>query len=83
MSSGSTAQRADAAPVRLVGGKPMWAANKRHSADDNAQFQFGKNGADFGATSEDDYITTAHAFVDSPPPGGGERQSQERRPADL
>ena len=83
MSSGSTAQRADAAPVRLVGGKPMWAANKRHSADDNAQFQFGKNGADFGATSEDDYITTAHAFVDSPPPRSGERQSQVRRPADL
>ena len=69
MSSGSTAQRVDAAPVRLVGGKPMWAANKRHSAEDNAQFQFGKNGADFGATSEDDYITKAHAFIDSPPAG--------------
>jgi pyocin large subunit-like protein len=68
-SSGSSAQRADAAPVRQVNGKPMWAANKRHSAEDNAQFQFGKNGADFAAASEDDYVTKAHAFIDNPPAG--------------
>ena len=64
---GSSAQRADSAPVRQVNGKPMWAANKRHSAEDNAQYQFGKNGADFAAASEDDYVTKAHAFIDSPP----------------
>jgi pyocin large subunit-like protein len=45
----------------------MWAANKRHSAEDNAQYQFGKNGADFAAASEDDYVTKVHAFVDNPP----------------
>jgi len=60
-------QRADAAPVRQVNGKPFWAANKRHGAEDNAQYQFGKNGADFGAASENDYITKVHAFVESPP----------------
>ena len=60
-------QRADAGPVRQVNGKPFWAANKRHGAEDNAQYQFGKNGADFGAASENDYITKVHAFVESPP----------------
>ncbi|HEX7759217.1 MAG TPA: hypothetical protein VF459_06935 [Caulobacteraceae bacterium] len=66
--AGSSAQRADSAPVRQVNGKPMWAANKRHSAEDNAQYQFGKNGADFAAASEDDYVTKVHAFIDNPPP---------------
>jgi hypothetical protein len=63
----AAARQADAAPVRQVNGKPFWAANKRHGAEDNAQYQFGKNGADFGAASEDDYITKVHAFVESPP----------------
>ncbi|HWA61783.1 MAG TPA: hypothetical protein VG939_10430, partial [Caulobacteraceae bacterium] len=31
--------------------------------------QFGKNGADFAAANEDDYIVKAHAFVDNPPAG--------------
>ena len=60
-------QSADATPVRQVNGKPFWAANKRHGAEDNAQYQFGKNGADFGASTENDYITKVHAFVESPP----------------
>ena len=32
-------------PVRLVHGKPMWAANRRHSADENAEYQFNRDGA--------------------------------------
>jgi pyocin large subunit-like protein len=56
-------------PVRLVHGKPMWAANRRHSADDNAQYQFNRDGADFGATSLDDFVAKTHAFVDHPPAG--------------
>jgi pyocin large subunit-like protein len=57
------------APVPLVAGKPMWAANRKHSAADNAQYQFTKNGSDFGARSENDYVVKVHAFVDAPPAG--------------
>ena len=56
-------------PVRLVHGKPVWAANRRHSADENAQYQFDRDGADFGAKSVDDFIAKVHAFVDHPPAG--------------
>jgi pyocin large subunit-like protein len=56
-------------PVRLVHGKPMWAANRKHSADENAEYQFDRDGADFGAKSVDDFIAKAHAFVDHPPAG--------------
>ena len=54
-------------PVPQVDGKPMWAANRKHSAEENAEFQFGKNGGDFGARSETDYVTKAHAFIERPP----------------
>jgi pyocin large subunit-like protein len=55
--------------VKLVHGKPMWAANRRHSADENAEYQFDRDGADFGARSVDDFVTKVHAFVDHPPAG--------------
>jgi hypothetical protein len=35
-------------PVKLVNGKPIWAANRRHSAEENAEYQFNRDGADFG-----------------------------------
>ncbi len=54
-------------PVPQIDGKPMWAANRKHSAEENAEYQFGKNGADFGASSETDYVTKVHAFIDKPP----------------
>ena len=57
------------APVPLVNGKPMWAANKHHTAAENAQYQFTKNGKDFGAASEDDYVSKVHAFLEAPPAG--------------
>jgi len=57
------------APVPLVHGKPMWAANRRHTAEENARYQFARDGADFGARDVDDYVAKAHAFVDSPPHG--------------
>ena len=50
-------------------GKPIWAANRNHSSQENADYQFKKNGADLGAGSEDDFIAKAHAFVDHPPEG--------------
>ncbi len=58
-----------AAPVPEVNGKPMWAANRKHTAQENAQYQFTKNGHDFGASSETDYVAKAHAFIDHPPGG--------------
>ncbi len=58
-----------AAPVPLVGGKPMWAANRRHTAEENARYQFARDGADFGAKDVDDFVKKTHAFVDAPPRG--------------
>ena len=57
------------APVPLVNGKPMWAANKRHTALENAAYQFNKNGKDFGAATQQDYVAKVHAFLESPPAG--------------
>ncbi len=57
------------APVPQVDGKPMWAANRKHSAEENAQYQFAKNGGDFGATNETDYVKKTHSFVERPPHG--------------
>ena len=53
----------------LVAGKPLWAANKKHTAQENADYQFAKNGKDFDAKTETDYIDEAHAFADAPPVG--------------
>ncbi len=55
------------APVPQVNGKPLWAPNRKHTAEENAAYQFTKNGVDFGAKTEADYVTRAHAFVDRPP----------------
>ena len=58
------------APVALAtDGKPLWAANRKHSAQENADYQFDKNGKDFGAASEAEYVAKTHAFVDAPPAG--------------
>ena len=56
-------------PVKLLNGKPVWAANRRHSAEENAEYQFNKDGSDFGAKSEDEFVRKVHAFVDTPPAG--------------
>jgi pyocin large subunit-like protein len=53
--------------VPKVDGKPMWASNRTHTAEENAQYQFTRNGHDFGASSETDYVAKAHAFIDHPP----------------
>ena len=54
-------------PIPLVAGKPMWAANRQHTAEENAQYHFERDGADFDAKTVDDYVSKAHAFVDHPP----------------
>ncbi|MEP6966685.1 MAG: hypothetical protein ABI906_01260 [Pseudomonadota bacterium] len=74
----SYADRRDT-PVPQVDGKPMWAANRKHTAEENAQYQFAKNGGDFGASSESEYVTKVHAFVDRPPSGA---ETLDRRNGD-
>ncbi len=56
-------------PVPLAtDGKPEWAANRKHTAAENADYQFNKNGKDFDAPTEAAYVAKVHAFVDTPPP---------------
>lgn len=57
------------ADTPLFHGKPMWAANKKHTAQENADYHFKRDGEAVGATSEDDFLTKVHAFVDNPPKG--------------
>jgi pyocin large subunit-like protein len=58
------------APVPVAtDGKPLWAANRKHTAQENADYQFNKNGKDFAAATEADYVAKAHAFIDAPPSG--------------
>lgn len=57
------------APVRLVAGKPFWAANRTRTAEENAQRGFERNGEAFGAATVDDYVAAAHRFVSDPPKG--------------
>jgi pyocin large subunit-like protein len=66
--SASTDPRDQPIPL-ATDGKPMWAANRKHTAQENADYQFGKNGHDFNAATEADYVQDAHAFIDSPPAG--------------
>jgi pyocin large subunit-like protein len=54
-------------PTPLIDGKPMWAANSKHTAEENAEYQFSKNGGDFAAHSESEYVAKAHAFIEKPP----------------
>lgn len=56
-------------PVKLVDGKPVWAASRRYSADESAQHAYDRNGESFGAKDLDDYVEKAHAFVEHPPKG--------------
>jgi hypothetical protein len=56
-------------PVKLLDGKPVWAASRRYSADESAHHAFDRNGEAFGAANFDDYVRKAHAFVEHPPQG--------------
>ncbi len=80
--SGGESQRADSrydggggsskaeAPVKLAeDGRPVWAASKRGSAEEQAQKAFTRNGEAFGAGSLDAYVAKAHAFTADPPKG--------------
>lgn len=56
-------------PPPLLDGKPMWAANRRLTAEEAAERQFERNGKDFDAKSVEDYARKAQAFVSNPPKG--------------
>lgn len=66
-SSASASGRESEAP--LFHGKPLWAANKKHTAQENADYHYKRDGEALGATSEDDFLAKVHAFVDNPPKG--------------
>jgi pyocin large subunit-like protein len=57
------------APVPKVAGKPMWAASRTRTAQENAERGFERNGGAFAAADVDDYVRKAHAFVADPPAG--------------
>jgi pyocin large subunit-like protein len=50
-------------------GRPMWAANRSNSAQENAERRFRSYGDEFGAKSVDQYVDMAHAFIGDPPKG--------------
>jgi hypothetical protein len=50
-----------------IDGKPMWTANRRYTAEENAQRHFERDGADFDAADVDAYVKKAHAFISKPP----------------
>ncbi|HEX6860345.1 MAG TPA: hypothetical protein VF138_09155 [Caulobacteraceae bacterium] len=56
-------------PAPLVDGRPMWSSNSKHSAQENAQYHFERDGEAFGAGSVEDFVRKAHDFVASPPKG--------------
>ncbi len=56
-------------PPPMLDGKPMWAANRRLTAEEAAEKQFARNGKDFDAKTVEDYARKAQAFVGNPPKG--------------
>ena len=56
-------------PVKLVDGRPEWAASRRYSAEESAQKAFARNGEAFVARNQQDYVRRAHDFVGHPPKG--------------
>ena len=60
---------AERPPVPTVDGTPMWSETSRYSAQENAERAYARNGEAFGATSLDDFVKKAHAFVSDPPAG--------------
>ncbi len=45
----------------------MWSDNRRHTAEENADYHFHHDGPDFGAASEKDYVAKVHQFIEHPP----------------
>ena len=56
-------------PVPTLDGKPLWSASRQHSARENAERAFARNGEAFGADNLNAFVGKAHAFVEHPPKG--------------
>ena len=56
-------------PPPMLNGKPQWADNRQHSAQENLAYQFDHWGAGVGAKDQNDYAKRAHAFFEHPPKG--------------
>lgn len=57
------------AQTREISGRPMWADNRRYSAEENAAYQFDQHGTELGARDLDDFLAKSHRFLNSPPQG--------------
>lgn len=64
--AGSAAQAAEAAPEKA---KPALTANRRETVDAKVARLFERNGADFGASSAEDYLARIQRFTTRPPSG--------------
>ncbi len=67
--SGSSFAPHDRTPTPLLDGKPIWADNRQHSAQENVDYQFDHWGSAFGAKDSRDYARKARAFIEHPPRG--------------
>jgi pyocin large subunit-like protein len=67
-------------PIPKLDGRPIWTANSRHTAEENAVRQFERNGEDFGVHSMEDYARKARQFVENPP---GTAQTLKRENGDV
>ena len=56
-------------PPPMLNGKPIWADNPKHSAQENVDYQFDHWGSSVGAHDSKDYALKARAFIDHPPHG--------------
>lgn len=56
-------------PPPMLNGRPEWADNRQHTAQENLAYQFEHWGGGFGARDEVDYAKKARAFIDRPPKG--------------
>ncbi|MFB7879379.1 S-type pyocin family protein [Brevundimonas diminuta] len=59
----------EAADAPVEAAKPPVTANRRETADAKVQRLYARNGADFGATSADDYLQKVRAFTEDAPRG--------------
>lgn len=67
--AGSRRSKAEA-PVKLAeDGRPVWAASRKGTAEQQAQKAFDRNGAAFGTDTVEAYVAKVHAFTAAPPKG--------------
>ena len=65
----TTGTPAAAAEAGVQKAKPVLTANRRETVDAKIARLFERNGADFGATSAEDYLARVRAFTARPPAG--------------